>query len=191
MRFKNKLLFLIILSLVIDFLFSCRKDTASKQTIPIPNGDFELWDNMPVLLNWQTNSCPACVPPFNTYIVQKVTDAYRGQFAAKLIYNNVFISFAYNKFSISLHPTHLTGYIKSTLASGDTVFIHIDLFSGNNIVDNGNWYETLSTPNYTKIEIPISQNTSSVDSALIRITGGKKQNTELYVDNFELFKRTK
>lgn len=172
-------------------LFSCRKDTASQQNISIPNGDFELWDNMPILLYWQTNSCPACDPPWETYIVQKVTDAFSGQFAAKLINNNVYSSFAYNKFSISLHPTHLTGYIKSTIASSDTVFIHIDIFSGNNIVDNGNWYETLSTSNYTKIEIPISQNASSADSALIRITGGKNQNTELYVDNFEFFKRTK
>jgi hypothetical protein len=181
---------LISIFLMLSF-FSCRKDTASQQTIPIPNGDFELWDNWPILLYWQTNSCPACMPPINTYIVQKVTDAFSGQFAAKLIYNNVYSSFAYNKFSISLHPTHLTGYIKSTIAIGDTVLIHIDLFSGNNIVDNGNWYGTSSTPNYTKIEIPLSQSTSSVDSALIRITGGKKQNTELYVDDFVLVKTLK
>ncbi len=171
--------------------FSCKKDTTSQQIITIPNGDFELWDNMSTLLFWQTNSCPACDPPWETYIVQKVTDASNGLFAAKLIYNNVYSSFANNKFSISVHPTHLTGYIKSNIASGDTVVIHIDIFSGNNIVDTGNWYETSTTANYTKIEIPISQNSSSVDSALIRIIGGKKQNTELYVDNFVLFKRTK
>ncbi len=177
--------------LIIMSVFSCRKDDASQQIIPIPNGDFELWDSSPALLFWQTNSCPACDPPFETYIVQKATDAFSGQFAAKLIYNNAYSSFAYNKFPISLHPTQLTGYIKSTIAGGDTVSIHIDLFSGNNIVDNGNWYETLSTPDYKKIVIPISQIFSSADSAIIRITGGKKQGTELYVDNFELFKLTR
>jgi hypothetical protein len=177
--------------LIILSFISCRKDSANQQNIPIPNGDFELWDNWPVLLYWQTNSCPACVPPFNTYIVQKVTDAFSGQFAAKLIFNNVYSSFAYNKFSISVHPTLLTGYIKSTIAGDDTVFIHIDLFSGSKIVDNGNWFDTLSTPYYKKIEIPISQTAYSVDSALIRITGGKKQNTELYVDDLLLIKTTK
>jgi hypothetical protein len=172
-------------------LFSCKKDTASQEIIPIPNGDFELWNNMPTLLYWQTNSCPACVPPWETYIVQKVTDAFNGQFAAKFIYNNVSRSFANNKFSISLHPTNLTGYIKSAIASGDTALIHIDLFSGTTVVDYGNLYETSSTTNYKKIEIPISQNSTSADSALITIVGGKKQGTELYVDNFVLFKRTK
>jgi hypothetical protein len=182
---------LFISVLITLVLFSCKKETPSQQIIPIPNGDFELWDNMPALLFWQTNSCPLCDPPFETYIVQKVTDAVSGQFAAKLISNNVYSSFANNKFSITLHPTHLTGYIKSTIVSGDTAIIHIDLFSGNNIVDNGNWYETSSTAKYTRIEIPISQNSTSVDSALIRITGGKKTNTELYVDNFVLLGRNK
>ena len=147
---------LFISILITLVLFSCKKETPSQQIIPIPNGDFELWDNMPTLLFWQTNSCPLCDPPFETYIVQKVTDAVSGQFAAKLISNNVYSSFANNKFSITLHPTHLTGYIKSTIVSGDTAIIHIDLFSGNNIVDNGNWYETSSTAKYTKIEILLS-----------------------------------
>jgi hypothetical protein len=172
-------------------LFSCKKEDARLQIIPIPNGDFELWDNMPSLLFWQTNSCPVCDPPYETYIVQKVTDASNGLFAAKFIYNNVYSSFANNKFSISAHPSHLTGYIKSTIASGDTAQIHIDLFSGKNIVDSGNWCATSSTFTYEEIEIPISQNSNSADSALIRISGGKKQNTELYVDNFVLFKKNK
>jgi hypothetical protein len=185
---KTAYIFFILIPLAI---FSCKKDSTSQQVITIPNGDFELWDDMPALLYWQTNSCPACDPPYETYIVQKVTDSYNGQFAAKLIYNNVYSSFAYNKFLISLHPTFLTGYIKSNIAKSDTVIIHIDIFSGNNIVDTGNWYETKSVENYTKIEIPISQNTSSVDSALITIVGGKKQNTELYVDNFVFIKTSK
>jgi hypothetical protein len=182
---------LFIFILIASAISSCKIDTKSQDIIPIPNGDFELWDNMPTLLSWQTNSCAACDPPWETYIVQKSTDAFSGQFAAKLIYNNVYSSFACNKFSISLHPTHLTGYIKSTIAIGDTALIHIDLFLGNNIVDNGNWYEISSTDSYKKIEIPISQNSSSADSAFIRIVGGKKQNTVLYVDNFMFIRAAK
>ncbi|MFI5187218.1 MAG: hypothetical protein ACHQF0_10860 [Chitinophagales bacterium] len=84
---------------------------------------------------------------------------------------------------LTLHPTLLTGYIKSNMANGDTAIIHVDLFSGNNIVDSGNFYETSSTANYRKIEISISQTSTMADSALIKIVGGKRQNTELYVDN--------
>lgn len=179
---------LIIAILITSVLFSCSKDTAGNDIIEIPNGDFELWDNMPILHSWKTNSCPVCDPPFETYIVQKETDAFSGQYAAKLISNNVYRSFAENKFSISSHPTHLTGYIKSAITIGDTASIHIELFSGNNVVDTGNWYEISSTESYKKIEIPITQNSSSADSAFIRIVGGNKQNTVLYVDRFEFIK---
>jgi hypothetical protein len=179
----------LLMSIFFMLTFSgCRKNTANQQIIPIPNGDFELWDTMPNLYDWQTNSCPACLPPYETYIVQKVTDASHGQYAAKFIYNNVYSSLANNKFPISLHPSLLTGYIKSGIANGDTAIIHVDLFSGNNIVDGGNFYETSSNPNYKKIEISISQTSPTVDSALIKIVGGKKQNTELYVDNLVFLK---
>src|SRR5678815_5293598 len=92
----------IIMLLVLTFL-SCKKEIANQQIIPIPNGDFELWDNMPNLEIWQTNSCPACVPPYETYIVKKVTDAENGQFAVKFVYNNVYSSYENNKFAVSLH----------------------------------------------------------------------------------------
>lgn len=168
--------------------YGCKKDPANQQIIPIPNGDFELWDNMPNLYSWQTNSCPACVPPWDTYVVKKVTDVSHGQFAASLIYNGVYSSVAINKFALPVHPTSLTGFIKSNIIPGDTAIIHIDLYSGNTIVDNGNYYETSSTVNYRKIEIPISQTSTNADSALIKIVGGKKRNTALFVDNFVLLK---
>jgi len=181
----------IISILFLSAVCNCKKDTAGNEIIQIPNGDFELWDDMPNLLFWKTNSCPACDPPFETYIVQKSTDAYSGQFAAKLISNGVYRSFAENKFPIHMHPTNLTGYIKSTIATGDSAIIHIDLFSGKNIVDNGTLYEISSTGNYKKIEIQITQNSSFADSALIRIEGGIKQNTELFIDNLSLVKTPK
>jgi len=180
------------LKLFLSFLFllgymSCKKDTLNPQTINIPNGDFENWDG-DILLVWQTNNCLLCVPPYETYIVQKTTDAYSGKFAAKFVYNNVYKSSAYNKFPITIHPSMLTGYVKSSVANGDTTTIHIDLFSGTNIVDSGNWYGTSSISNYKKIEIPISQTSSTVDSASIKIVGGGKQNTELIVDDLVFIK---
>lgn len=168
--------------------FACKKNSSNQQEIAVPNGDFELWDSMPNLYSWKTNSCPACVPPYETYIVKKVTDVSNGQFAAKFIFNNFYSSFANNKFSVSQHPTSLRGYIKSNIANGDTAVIHIDLFSGGNIIDNGNFYEISSNATYRKIEIPISQNSMTADSALIKIIGGKKQTSELYVDNLVFLK---
>ena len=181
-----KLLFTTIL--VVTITLSCKKENNNQQIIPIPNGDFELWDNQPTLNTWLTNSCPPCVPPFDTYVIKKVTDASNGQFAAKFIFNNVYTSYAINKFQISLHPSVLTGYIKSNIASGDTATIHINLFSGNNIIDIGNFSETTSNGSYRQIEIPISQNSQSIDSASIEITGGKKLGTELHIDNLVFIK---
>ena len=172
---------------ILNFL-SCKKDSSSQQIITIPNGDFEQWDDMPNLAIWKTNSCPLCVPPYETYIIQRVTDAKHGQFASRLIYNNVYSSFANNKFAVSLHPTLLTGYIKSNITNGDTATIHVDLYLGNNIVDSGNLFETNTNLNYRKVEIPISQSSIAVDSALIQIAGGKKLGTELTVDNFVFIK---
>jgi len=188
-----KMDFMRVLKSLASFLFilsflSCKKHSSNRQIIPIPNGDFEQWDGMQNLAIWQTNSCPACVPPWETYIVQKATNVEHGQFAAKFIYNNVYSSLANNKFSVSLHPTLLTGYIKSKITSGDTATIHIDLYSKNNIVDSGNLFETNTNSNYRKVEISISQTSMIADSALIQIVGGKKQGTELTVDNLVLIK---
>jgi hypothetical protein len=191
----NKIGIMEALKLFLSFLFlltffSCKKNTSNSQNIDIPNGNFEDWDNSGNLLIWQTNNCSACVPPWQTYIVEKTTDACSEQFAAKFIYNNVYKSWAYNKFPITIHPSMLTCYVKSNITNGDSVIIQADLFSGINIVDSGNWYGTFSIVNYKKVEIPISQTFSTVDSASIKIVGGGKQTTELYVDDL-IFTKTK
>jgi hypothetical protein len=71
---------------------------------------------------------------------------------------------------------------------GDTAQIHIDLFSGNTIVDSGNLFETTTNNVYRQIEIPISQNATNIDSASIEISGGKIQNTTLLIDNIVFVK---
>jgi hypothetical protein len=180
-----KLSFTIIILLTLS---GCKKSISNLENITIPNGDFEQWDNNQNLLIWQTNSCPLCVPPWETYIVQKATDAAHGQFAAKFIYNNIYSSFSINKFAISFHPSGLTAYIKSNIINGDTATLHVDLFSGKNIVDGGNWYETTTTNNYRKLEIPITQTNPKADSALITILGGKKIGTEFFIDNLAFIK---
>lgn len=178
---------LIVVFLMIWALFSCKKTNQNFQFITIPNGNFENWANQS-LPGWQTNSCPSCVPPFETYVVQKTTDAFNGEFAAKFIYNLVYKSWAYNKFMINSEPSMLTGYIKSNIASGDSVMIQVELYLGISKMDSVNWYGTSSIANYKKIEIPLSPSSSMPDSASIRIVGGGKEKTELYVDDLEFIK---
>lgn len=169
---------------------SCNKNDSGVRysALPIPNGDFENWNALPIPDDWHTNSCPLCVPPYETYIVQKATDAEHGQFAAKFVYNNVYKSFAEIKFPISVHPNLLTAYTKSNIGPGDTATIHVELFAGRNIVDQGIYYETASSSLYKKVQIPITQTTQAVDSAFIRIEGGKIQQTEFSVDNLQFQK---
>ena len=178
----------IVLSISI-ITISCRKEVSQDVIIPVPNGDFETWDARPVLDKWVSNSCPECLPAFETYIVRKTSDAQSGVSAAGFIYNNVYPSYAFNKFGIGQHPSVLTGYIRSNISAGDTATIRIDIYHGNNIVDSGHYFETSSHATYNKFEIPITHSTTHADSALIKITGGKKEGTEMTIDNLVLIKK--
>ncbi|MEO6131731.1 MAG: hypothetical protein ABIQ02_07775, partial [Saprospiraceae bacterium] len=156
--------------------------------IPVPNGDFENWDNTLFLQNWQTNSCPVCDPPYESYIIRKDSSSYHGTFAAKFIYNNVFPAQATNGFSISTHPANLTGYVKSKFPAADSASIKVYLFNNGVMVDSGKAFITSSIPNYTKIEIPITSNTVNSDSASIIIRSGTHLGSELWIDYLRLLK---
>src|SRR5581483_12055864 len=103
--------FFLVSALIIAFQ-GCKKDRPLPISANIPNADFESWSSTDYLQGWSTNSCPLCVPPYNTYIVQKTTEAYHGQFAVKLIYNGVYPAVASNKFAVVNHPASLTGFTK-------------------------------------------------------------------------------
>ncbi len=193
----KKIKVFIVCSTLITFA-SCSKDNndqyvspeVTPQIISIPNGDFENWNNF-LLQDWITNSCPICIPPYESYIVQRDSNSYQGAFAAKFIYNNVFNSWAEDRFLISAHPVHLIAYVKCNLLGTDTVSIKVVIFSNAVAVDSGAWFGTSSIGNYAQILIPISQNSSQADSAVISIHGGNQigypsNNTELWVDALEM-----
>src|SRR5258708_27270821 len=101
--------------IAITFIASCKKENG-QPTIPIPNGDFESWTVDNRLQNWVTNSCPECVPPFETYTIQKDSlNTYHGRYAAKFIYNSVYPARAENKFYVPGHPVSLSGYVKASV----------------------------------------------------------------------------
>ncbi len=195
-----KTLKLIIGWIAIISLAACSKDKAispsptnqSPQAIPIPNGSFENWDSMYLPDNWKTNSCPLCLGPFIQDVVQRDAGAFTGTFAAKFIYNQVYAAWAENKFSISIHPSNLVAFIKCNLSGTDTVLIKISLLHNSAIVDSGRWTGTTFIGSYSQINIPITQNSTQADSAIIFIRGGQgigfpSNGTEFLVDKLELY----
>lgn len=168
---------LLLFALIVVSTAACKK----RQSLPasnIPNGDFESWTSIDELQQWKTNSCPVCVPPFETYVVQKTTEAYHGQYAAKFIYNGVFNATATDKFVVTSHPSALIGYAKGLLVEGDTVSIKVRVFSSNTVVDSGEWIDTETIPLYRKFTIPITQSTATADSVQVSVKGGHKFNTQ-------------
>ncbi|HJP63706.1 MAG TPA: hypothetical protein VJ844_09705 [Mucilaginibacter sp.] len=164
--------FSIICALII-FLQSCIKNTSLPKS-NLPNGDFEGWTTSDRLEQWKTNSCPECFSAINQYVVQKTTEAYHGLYAAKLLYNGVYRAEAYNTFAVTTHPQALNGYVKCTLSTGDTVFIKVQVFSQNRVVDSGLWTGTVSIPDYQHITVPVTQSSASADSVMVAIRGGNK-----------------
>lgn len=178
------------LALCISVLSSCKDD--DNNPIPavftVPNGDMELWDSAPLPLSWTTNSCPMCLSPYEQYIVRMDTASQHDSLAALLIYNNMYPAWMENRFAVPAHPQSVSAWVKLLASPTDSVIIQVSVIDNNTVVDGGVWYGTGNINTYTEINIPISQNSSSADSAVIYIQGGKVGsligfNTMLWVDN--------
>jgi hypothetical protein len=181
--------FFIILAAIFA-LQSCKLENSTPAS-NVPNGDFEGWTSLDNLDDWTTNSCPTCVPPYETYIVQKTTEAYHGQYAAKFIYNGVYPAYANSTFAVTAHPSNLTGYVKCYLYNSDTVSVKVWVFKANAVVDSGQWLNTESISSYKQIVIPVTQSSTQADSVKISIKGGHKMDagnngSVLWVDYLSL-----
>jgi hypothetical protein len=194
-----KTLHVCIALIILTGFVSCKKEngihgplTAEPESvITVPNGSFEMWDNFYLPENWTTNSCPTCMSPFITDIVQRDTEACYGTYSAKLIYNQLYAAWAQNKFAISVHPDHLSACVKCNLQGTDTVLVKVSLLHNSMVVDSGQWMGTTQIDNFTTINIPITQSTTQVDTAIIFIHGGEginfpSNNTIFWVDNLIL-----
>jgi len=171
----KKVLLFIVCVLVIALQGCIKENTLTPSNLP--NGDFEGWTVNDELQDWKTNSCPECYPAYNSYVVQKTTEAYHGQYAAKFIYNGVYPAVASELFGVPSHPLSLSGYTKCTLNANDTVSVKVQVFSHNSIVDSGQWVNTVSISQYKQFIVSITQNSTHADSVLITIRGGNKLNT--------------
>jgi len=183
--------FIMILLLITSV--SCKKDNTNAQgqgssfNTVIPNYDFENWTSK-LPDNWKTNSCPMCVPSWNPYIAQQDSQiVYHGKYSLKLIYNLIFPSWVESKFAISQHPSSLHGYVKCNLYGTDTVSIKIKLLNNSLVVDSGEWSSTTAINSWTAVNIPISHTTSTIDSVLILIVGGKYKDSTTNFTNSTTF----
>jgi hypothetical protein len=142
----------------------------------IPNSGFENWTLIAEQFmnpdDWETNA-----GDFSINVVPE-SPGYAGNYALKL--NTT--GYARSKFSFSEHPSNIKVYVKCTFSTVDTVKIKAFVYSGNNIVDYGDWINTSSIPNWTLITFPVSVSFSSVDSLEILITCGNQTGTSISVD---------
>ncbi len=170
----------------------------------IPNNDFELWDNQPVPLLWETNSHPLTLPPYDPYVVKKDTDRYSGSFSADLWGNGVFKPYVKTTFAVSQHPSSLSLFYKllfppcvndTLYFQQDTVSVRVELLNNNVVVDSGYWeFSEGSTLLWQMLTVPISNNSSQFDSCRITIYGGKvyggcgfaAANTEFKIDHLSM-----
>lgn len=170
----------------------------------IPNSDFELWDNQPVPLLWETNSRPLTLPPWDPYIVKKDTDRYAGSFSANLFGNGFLKPYVKTTFAVSQHPVSLSLFYKllfppcvndTLYFQQDTVSVRVELLNNSSVVDVGYWefYEG-SSMLWQLLTVPISNNSSQFDSCRITIYGGRiyggcgfaPANTEFKIDHLSL-----
>lgn len=169
----------------------------------IPNADMEYWDNAPLLLQWETNSRPMTLPPWEPYIVKQDTERYSGNFAANLYANGMFKAYGIATFPVSYHPQNLSLYYKLSFApcvndngfpDKDTASVLVEMLNSGAVVDQGYWESTTTSFNYSQLVIPISQNATVFDSCRITMMGGKviggcgiiAASTEFKVDHLEL-----
>lgn len=169
----------------------------------IPNSDMERWDWQPKLLDWETNSQPLTLPPWEPYIVRQDTDRYSGRYSANLIANGIFKAYARTTFPVWLVPKNLSLHYRllfppcvneSGYLEKDTVSISVELLRQGQPVSATRWTSGSTELNWTPLKINIPAPGAPPDSCRIIITGGKvfggcgfaPAPTELKVDRLEL-----
>lgn len=171
----------------------------------IPNHGFENWDSQPRLMDWQNNSYPLTMPPYDPYIIRKDTNAKVDQYAANFHANGVVKPWATVTFPISVQYTELSAWVSYQFppcvndigsSEKDTVSIKVEVLNGTIAVGSGYWRknDALGISGFQKISIPITYNSTTFDSCRITITGGMvyggcgiiAASTEFTVDELEL-----
>lgn len=173
----------------------------------ITNSGFENWTNAG---SYQDPTGWATANSYSTgpfYPVTKSTDhhpvnvgaysvkienntAFPNDIGRGIIMSGTFAGAGGPAFSITGHPTSLTGYYKYAPLNGDTMYINLHLFKNGTDVSYGNFTSTASASSWTPFTFPLSSY-ASADSGNIIIAAYNADganfvphgNSILYVDN--------
>lgn len=170
--------------LILSYFISCCISQAQ-----IPNAGFENWIFAGWFANpagWNTNNMQ-----LTSSVVAPDSDAYMGVYAMKLYNYGTIKPVAWTRFASSANVNNLTAYIKLTPVLGDTVYIKVREFYNGALLDSGEWKGYTSIPGYTLVNVPLSQNSSVIDTVEIEIAGGNHTDvvmngTDFKVDHLQL-----
>lgn len=145
----------------------------------IPNAGFENWTLVAGQYmnpdDWVTNATD-----FTNRVVREAP-GHSGSYALQL--NST--GFARSTFNFIQPPFSISAFVKTNIATNDSVKIQVFVYSGNNIVDTDEWLNTVSLTNWTPIQVSYTGNlTTVVDSVEIIITCGSVTGTSISVDEF-------
>lgn len=162
----------------------------NKLEAQIPNPSFENWINVggwfDIPSGWSANNSQII-----TSVVAPDSDAYSGSLAMHLQNVTTIRPAASTQFPIVSNIISLTAYVKLSLIINDTVKIKVLELSNGLVVDSGEWLGLSDIQNYSPITIPVSQSNTTIDSAIIEISGGNQTNlifesTVFLVDDLSL-----
>jgi hypothetical protein len=204
-RCDHRVIFCTVLVGIISLLICTVSFTANAQ---ITNSGFENWTTASHYedpTGWATANSYSTGP---FYPVTKATDhypaavgdysvriennsAYPNDIGRGIIMSGTFAGAGGAAFSVTGHPTSLTGYYKFAPLNGDTMFINIHLFKNGSDVTYGIFTSTASASSWTPFNISLSQSYISADSGSIIIAAYNANgpnnvphgNSILYVDN--------
>ena len=193
------------LHLIFTFLFAFLVANVFAQ---IPNSGFENWTTAGSYENLNSWGTPndACSGPF--YRITKSTDNYPtniGTYSMKIESNTAllpgFCAYGYEQtqvgtngttqFSITGHPTSLTGYYKFAPLNGDTMGILVLLYNAGVQQSVGSFSTSVAASNWTSFNIPFSTYTTADSASIVLSTFYLSPvghpvphgNSVLYVDN--------
>jgi hypothetical protein len=173
-----------IVAFLLIFLV-CMKGKA--QTILVPNGDFEIWDNLGTFSapdNWPTSDLLWHFNGYATNTVKSSTKSHSGKYAARIgpdtAGGKIWPAFMVSKFPFKLRPHHLVFYHLDSLGSFNSAGISVSFLKYNPLTHNndsiggGVWtFPVNISSSYSYTEIPISflssDTTIKPDTASINI----------------------
>jgi hypothetical protein len=154
----------------------------------IPNSGFETWIDAgnwhldPE--NWETNNTHIMTPVFPD------SNSYSGNYSLTISHDYSGITgYAKSRFPYNANASAIKVYVRCEISIMDTVCIQVDLYSKGQTVGDGKWTSTGSIPEWTLINIPITQKYPEADSLEIQIIGGDSLQTSFSVDeiSYDLF----